>query len=93
MVAFLAWPADSRFSRLVARRPYAFLKGVYPFLAITNRVGADVLVVEGWVHEYTIRAAVDEFPGLVPLTSGFSQRADRWWELENKSTISILRPA
>jgi uncharacterized SAM-binding protein YcdF (DUF218 family) len=36
-------------------------KGVYPFLATTNRVGADVLVVEGWVHEYTIRAAVDEF--------------------------------
>ena len=37
------------------------LKGVYPFLAITHRVNADVLVVEGWVHEYTIRAAVDEF--------------------------------
>jgi uncharacterized SAM-binding protein YcdF (DUF218 family) len=36
-------------------------KGVYPFLATTKRVGADVLVVEGWVHEYTIRAAVDEF--------------------------------
>jgi uncharacterized SAM-binding protein YcdF (DUF218 family) len=36
-------------------------KGVYPFLATTNRVGADVLVVEGWVHEYTIRAALDEF--------------------------------
>src|SRR6266550_869334 len=37
------------------------LKGVYPFLAITHRVSANVLVVEGWVHEYTIRAAVDEF--------------------------------
>jgi uncharacterized SAM-binding protein YcdF (DUF218 family) len=38
-----------------------YVKGVYPFLAMTNRVNADVLVVEGWVHEYTIRAAVDEF--------------------------------
>jgi uncharacterized SAM-binding protein YcdF (DUF218 family) len=37
------------------------LKEVYPFLAITHRVDADVLVVEGWIHEYAIRAAVDEF--------------------------------
>jgi uncharacterized SAM-binding protein YcdF (DUF218 family) len=35
--------------------------GIYPFLAITERVDADVLVVEGWVHPYAIRAAVDEF--------------------------------
>ena len=40
----------------------AFLfKGVYPFLATTHRVDAEVLVVEGWVHEYAIRAAVEEF--------------------------------
>jgi uncharacterized SAM-binding protein YcdF (DUF218 family) len=37
------------------------LKSVYPFLATTHRVDADVLVVEGWVHEYAIRAAVGEF--------------------------------
>jgi uncharacterized SAM-binding protein YcdF (DUF218 family) len=37
------------------------LEGVYPFLAITHRVDTDVLVVEGWVHEYAIRAAVKEF--------------------------------
>ncbi len=36
-------------------------KGVYPFLATTHRVDADILVVEGWVHEYAIQAAVDEF--------------------------------
>jgi uncharacterized SAM-binding protein YcdF (DUF218 family) len=36
-------------------------RSVYPFLAITHRVDADVLVVEGWVHQYAIRAAVDEF--------------------------------
>jgi uncharacterized SAM-binding protein YcdF (DUF218 family) len=37
------------------------LKAVYPFLAVTHRVNSDVLVVEGWVHEYAIQAAVDEF--------------------------------
>lgn len=34
---------------------------VYPFLALTHRVEARVLVVEGWVHDYTIQAAVTEF--------------------------------
>ena len=37
------------------------LKGVYPFLAITHRVDANTLVVEGWINEYAIRAAVKEF--------------------------------
>jgi hypothetical protein len=37
------------------------VRSVYPFLAITHRVDADVLVVEGWIHESAIRAAVDEF--------------------------------
>jgi DUF218 domain. len=37
------------------------LKGAYPFLAITHRVDANILVVEGWIHEYAIRAAVTEF--------------------------------
>jgi uncharacterized SAM-binding protein YcdF (DUF218 family) len=37
------------------------LKGVYPFLATTHRIDTDVLVVEGWVHEYAIRGAVQEF--------------------------------
>ena len=37
------------------------VKGVYPFLAITDRVNANILVVEGWIHEYAIQAAVKEF--------------------------------
>ena len=37
------------------------LKGVHPFLAITHRVDSDVLVVEGWIHDYALRAAVAEF--------------------------------
>jgi uncharacterized SAM-binding protein YcdF (DUF218 family) len=37
------------------------LFGVYPFLALTERVDADVLVVEGWVHPYAIEASAEEF--------------------------------
>ena len=37
------------------------LTGVYPFLAITQRVDANILVVEGWINEYAIQAAVKEF--------------------------------
>jgi uncharacterized SAM-binding protein YcdF (DUF218 family) len=35
--------------------------GAYPFLAITHPVNADMLVVEGWVHPYAIRVAMQEF--------------------------------
>jgi uncharacterized SAM-binding protein YcdF (DUF218 family) len=38
----------------------AFLN-VYPFLAITERVDTDALVVEGWVHPYAIQVSVEEF--------------------------------
>jgi uncharacterized SAM-binding protein YcdF (DUF218 family) len=37
------------------------LLNVQPFLAETRRVNANVLVVEGWIHEYAIRAAEKEF--------------------------------
>src|SRR5438093_1000073 len=37
------------------------LTGVYPFLAITQRVDANILVVEGWINEYAVQAAVKEF--------------------------------
>src|SRR3954467_2401052 len=35
--------------------------GIVPFLAVTDRIDARILVVEGWVHDYAIRASVDEF--------------------------------
>lgn len=35
--------------------------GVYQFLAVTEKVNTNALVVEGWVHEYAIRAAIEEF--------------------------------
>jgi len=34
---------------------------IHPFLAVTHRVNTDILVVEGWIHGYGIRAAVAEF--------------------------------
>lgn len=37
------------------------LLNVQPFLAKTQRVNANVLVVEGWIHEYAIRSAAMEF--------------------------------
>lgn len=40
---------------------YLCLFHIYPFLAVTDRVNANALVVEGWIHEYAIRAALKEF--------------------------------
>ena len=37
------------------------LLNVYPFLAVTHRVDAHTLVVEGWVHDYAMRVAAEEF--------------------------------
>jgi len=34
---------------------------IFPFLAVTDRVESDVLVVEGWVPPFAIEAAVREF--------------------------------
>lgn len=33
---------------------------VYPFLAVSSPVQADVLVVEGWIHGYAIKAAAEQ---------------------------------
>jgi DUF218 domain len=38
----------------------AFLN-IHPFLALTHRVNTNVLVVEGWIHRYSFRGAVEEF--------------------------------
>src|SRR5271154_3031651 len=34
---------------------------IYPFLAVTHRVDSKILVVEGWVHPFTMEAAAKEF--------------------------------
>ena len=38
-----------------------FLVNVQPFLASTHRVDANMLVVEGWVHDFVINQATSEF--------------------------------
>jgi hypothetical protein len=39
---------------------FAFLN-IHPFLAVTHRVNTNILVVEGWIHRYSIRRGVEEF--------------------------------
>jgi uncharacterized SAM-binding protein YcdF (DUF218 family) len=34
---------------------------VYPFLAVTDRLNTNILVVEGWIQRYGIRASAEEF--------------------------------
>jgi hypothetical protein len=43
-------------------------RSAHPFLAVTSRLDANILVVEGWVHKYAIQEAVKEF------NTGFYQR-------------------
>ena len=57
----LSWRGWSIFFAGVLLASYVFVFRVYPFLAVTHRVDTNVLVVEGWTHEYAIRAAVEEF--------------------------------
>jgi uncharacterized SAM-binding protein YcdF (DUF218 family) len=57
----LSWRGRLLLAFAIVLTSIVFLKSAYPFLATTHRVDADVLVVEGWVHRYAIRAAVDEF--------------------------------
>ena len=40
---------------------YVVILNIYPFLAVTHQVNANVLVVEGWIHGNAIRAAAKEF--------------------------------
>jgi hypothetical protein len=37
------------------------VRGVFPFLAVTDRVATDVLVVEGWVPDFVLRTSLEEF--------------------------------
>ncbi len=40
---------------------YLLFINAYRFLAITHRVNTDMLVIEGWVHEYAVTAGAEEF--------------------------------
>lgn len=57
----LSWRGSLAAVAIVLLVGVLLLVNVQSFLAPTQRVAAQVLVVEGWVHEYAIRAGVTEF--------------------------------
>ncbi len=57
----LSWHGRMIVVLIVLLSCWSFLWGIYPFLAVTHRGKSDFLVVEGWVHEFAIRRAVEEF--------------------------------
>lgn len=65
----LSWPGRFALLGVVLLSGWAFVMFIYPFLAETDRVDANILVVEGWVHEFGALAALKEFE------SGAYQRA------------------
>jgi uncharacterized SAM-binding protein YcdF (DUF218 family) len=58
---FISWKGWLLLLLLALGMSTWFVYGVYHFLAITHRVNADNLVVEGWVHTYAIFAGAEEF--------------------------------
>jgi uncharacterized SAM-binding protein YcdF (DUF218 family) len=57
----LSWHARLFVTAVTLLAIYAVVLNVHPFLAVTHRANAKILVVEGWIDEYAIRAAADEF--------------------------------
>jgi len=57
----LSWHGRLFVTSVVLFATYAVVLNVHPFLAVTHRVNAKILVVEGWMNEYAIRAGADEF--------------------------------
>ena len=57
----LSWYGRLFVTSLLLLAIYAVVVNVHPFLAVTHRVDTKILVVEGWMDEYTIRASADEF--------------------------------
>jgi hypothetical protein len=57
----LSWRGRFVVGLLVLSVASFVLLEIHPFLAVTHRVNTNVLVVEGWVHEYVTITAVEEF--------------------------------
>ena len=57
----LSWGGRLILALLALSSALFLLLNIHPFLAETHRVDTNVLVVEGWIHEYAIRAAEKEF--------------------------------
>jgi hypothetical protein len=57
----LSWRGRFALGSIVLLAGWLMLSQSNPFLAVTHRENTKILVVEGWVHEYAIDAAVKEF--------------------------------
>lgn len=57
----LSWPGRFVLLGVIVLGTWAYMSFSYPFLAETQRVDANILVVEGWVHEFGALTALDEF--------------------------------
>ncbi|HEY4245782.1 MAG TPA: hypothetical protein VGM64_02935 [Lacunisphaera sp.] len=68
-----------------------FVMFVHPFLAVTARVDADVLVVEGWIPGYMLPAAAKEFrEGHYSLLLVSGLQNDPSSEEKNEPTDAVL---
>jgi uncharacterized SAM-binding protein YcdF (DUF218 family) len=79
----LSWRGRLAALGLIVFVAWIMMLEIHPFLAVTHRESSKILVVEGWVHQYAINAAVKEFRtgrydhvfvtgGPVPGTGGYS---------------------
>lgn len=68
----------------------AFIFWVHPFLAVTDRVDTDYLVVEGWVPNYAMEESIAEFKSK-PYKMVFTVGADplTGLNIEQKDSIAI----
>ena len=57
----LSWRGGCALLALAGAGALGWAWNVQPFLAQTRRTDAKILVVEGWVHDYAIRVAAQEF--------------------------------
>jgi hypothetical protein len=57
----LSWRGRFIVATIILLVSWIILSEIDPFLAVTQRENTKILVVEGWVHQYAIDAAVEEF--------------------------------
>ncbi len=57
----LSWRGRAALALAVLLAGWGLALNIHPFLAVTHRVPARILVVEGWTHYFGAAAAVNEF--------------------------------
>ena len=57
----LSWRGWLLLALVVALTASCVVLNIHPFLAVTDRTNADILVVEGWIQRYAMQKAVEEF--------------------------------